>query len=451
MSRIRSRIESALRTLREDPTLQAVLKRMGWLTGSSSGIFVLTAVQGILTGRLLGVEVWGMLGVALSFSLVVGRLLSFRMHEFVTKWVTQFRDEGSDRAATVFKLALLGDVGSALIAFAIVELLAAWGAAQFAHSAEFAWVFRLIGLTIVCQAGQESLIGMLHVNRDFRAQSLIQTGAQAASVAGIAVVFFSGGDIGGVVAMLVGAAALASVLMWWFGLRAARAVLGPGWLRHRLVGMGELRRDLASFAVLGNLSGTLSSVMNDGDLLVLGWLRTPTEVAYYKLAKSLSTIAYMPVTPMAHASYPEFSAAAVAGAWDEFRTLMRRGSKVMALWLVPVSVGLVLVAWPAVALLYGPSFVPAVPTLAILLVGIAIDGILFWTRIALLSMGQPGYPTMVNLWTTGAKYGLAILLVPLGGYLALAGLHSAALAGMNALTARRTLAILKSKEAAAHA
>ena len=125
---------------------------------------------------------------------------------------------------------------------------------------------------------------------------------------------------------------------------------------------------------------------------------------------------------------------------------MRRGSKVMAFWLVPVSVGLVLVGWPAIALLYGQSFVPAVPALAILLVGIVIDGVLFWTRITLLSMGEPGYPTAVNAWMTGAKYALAFLLVPVGGYLMLAALHSLALAGMNALTARRTLSRLRIRE-----
>ena len=447
MNPIRSRLERARRTLREDSTLQAVLKHTGWLTGSNGGIFVLAALQGILTGRLLGVEVWGMLGVALSFSIVTSRLLSFRMHEFVTKWVTEFKGDGTARAATVFKLALFGDVGSALIAFAIVELLAGWGASAFAKNPDFTWAFRCLALTIVFQAGQESLVGILHVAREFRAQSLIQTASQAASLCGVAIVFLAGGGVRGVVWVLVGAAALSSVLIWTFGLRAARTVLAPGWLREKVIGLGELQRELARFAILGNLSGTLSSVMNDGDLLVLGFLRNPVEVGYYKLAKSIAQIAYMPVTPLAHASYPEFSAAAAEGSWVKFRTLIRRGTKVMSLWIIPVCAALALLAWPGIAILYGPSFVPAVPAVAILLVGVGIDGVLFWTRITLLAMGEPGYATVVNLWTTAAKYALAFLLVPVGGYLALAALHSLALAGMNVLTARRTLTRLRVKEA----
>lgn len=447
MNLIRSRIASAYGTLREDHTLRNVLKNTGWLTGSSGMLIVLSAAQGILTARLLGVVVWGMLAVALSFSAVVGRLLSFRMHELVVKWVTRLRGDGTARAVTAFKLALAGDVASALVAFAIVEVLAGWGASVFAKNADFAWVFRFVALTVLLQAGRESLIGILHVNRDFRAQSLVQVGCQSASVCGVAAVYLAGWGIRGVVGVVVGAEALAAVLMWIVGLRAARIVLLDGWTRESVVRLGGFEREMARFAILGNLSGTLSSLMNEGDLLILGFLRNPLEVGYYKLAKSIAQIAYLPEMPLVNASYPEFSAAVATRSWGEFRALMRRGSKVAALWLLPVSVGLIILARPAIATLYGPSFVPAADALAILLVGFNFDGVLFWTRATLLSMGEPGYPTAVNLLVTAVEYAMAFLLVPAGGYLAMAAVHSFAIVGMNLLTARRTLARLRTREA----
>jgi O-antigen/teichoic acid export membrane protein len=150
--------------------------------------------------------------------------------------------------------------------------------------------------------------------------------------------------------------------------------------------------------------------------------------------------------PLIDAAYPEFSAAVATRSWDKFRALMRRGSKVAALWVLPVSVGLVVLSRPAIATLYGPSFLPAAPALAILLVGVSADGVLFWNRVTLLAMGEPGYPTAVNLWTTAAKYALAFLLVPVGGYLALAAVQSLAVVSMNAVTARRTLVRLRVKE-----
>jgi O-antigen/teichoic acid export membrane protein len=446
MNPVRSRLEAARRALRDDATLTAVVKHTGWLTGASGANIVLSALQGILTARLLGVAVWGMLGLAISFSTVLSLLLSFRMREFVVKWVSHFGDDRTGRAATAFKLALAGDFSTALMAFAIVQGLAGWGAYALAKNPDFVWAFRAMALVIVFQAGQESLTGILHVKRDFRVQSLIRVASQAASVCGIAVAYLSGWGIRGVVGILVAAAALTSLLMWTFGLRAARAVLGPGWVRRPLARLGEFRSDMMRFAVLGNLRGTLSSLLNDGDLLVLGYLRNPVEVGYYKLAVSICQIASLPNGPLTDASFPEFSAAVATRSWDRFRSLMRRGSEVAALWAVPVSLGLVALSHPAIAALYGRAFLPAASALAILLVGIIVDVVLFWGGAALLSMGEPGYIAGVALWAVAVKYALAFLLVPTGGYLALAAVQSVVVVGMNLLAARRARSRLRVRE-----
>jgi O-antigen/teichoic acid export membrane protein len=451
MNPVRARIESVRQTLREDGKLRAILRHTGWLTGSSASIVALSAVQGILTARILGVAVWGALGIALSFATVINLLLSFRTHEFVVKWVTQFLEDGTTRAASAFRLALAGDVASALLSLAIVELLARWGASVFARNPEFAWLFRSAGLIIALQAGQETLMGMMHLNRDFRRQGLLQTFTQGVSVCGVAVVYFAGGGVFGVVVVLIGTAALTGVLMWAYGLRAANAVLSRGWIFQKLAGFGDLGREMWRFAVFGNFRGTAVSVMGYGDMLVLGFLRNPTEVGYYKLAKAIAGIANLPNVPLVNATFPELSAAAASESWGEFRSLIRRGSKVATLWMLPVCFGLIVLARPAIALLYGPSFLPAAPALAILLVGVVVDGVLFWGGISLLSLGRPGYLLGINLWVTSAKYALAFILVPSGGYLALAALQSLAVVSMNALSSTGTLATLRAKEAAAHA
>jgi O-antigen/teichoic acid export membrane protein len=451
MGRIRARIEGVRRTLREDGVFRGFLKHTGWLTGSSALIIGLSAVQGVLTARMLGVEVWGMLAVAMGFVEVTNRLLSFRMNEFVVKWVTHLREDGAEKASTAFRLALAADVGSALIAFVIVELLAGWGAAVFAKDPQFAWAFRFVAVILVFQAGQNTLIGMLQVNRDFRAQGMIQTGAMAASVCGMIVVYLAHGGILGVISVLVGAAAFNALLLWILSMRAARVVLLPGWARQRFVRFDGLGREMSRFAILGNLRGTLQSIMNDGDMLILGFLRNPTDVAYYKLAKSIAQIASLPNMPLVGASYPEFASAVATRSWDQFKSLMRRGSKVAALWLLPVSLGLILLARPAIATLYGQSFLPATPILAVLLIGIIVDGILFWTSAALLALGKPGFVAGVAFWATVVKLGLAFLLVPRWGGVALAAAQSIALIGINIGSTRQALVSLHHAESLAHA
>ena len=117
-----------------------------------------------------------------------------------------------------------------------------------------------------------------------------------------------------------------------------------------------------------------------------------------------------------------------------------------ALWVIPVSLGLAALSPFAIRLLYGPSFVPAATALAVLLVGLCFDGVLFWTGAALLSIGEAGYLTGVNLTATLAKLALAFLLVPTGGYVMLAALQSLSLTGSNLLYARRVFAGIRVKE-----
>ena len=451
MSRIRSWIRDAQDALAGDTTLRRVLKNTGWLTGSSGVVIVLSTIQGVLTARLLGVVLWGVLGIAASFAAVIGPLLSFRMNDFVVKWITQFREQDPRLAPTAFKLALAGDIGTAVLSFIVVELLASWGATAFAKNPELVWVFRIVGCTALLQVGRESFIGMLHINRDFHIQSLLQVISQAVSVVGIVVVFVIHGGLLGVVVVVVGVQAITAVLFFIYGLRAANAMLGAGWALTPLERPGEIGREMWHFAIMVNISGTLRTVMNDGDLLILGFLAGPTPVAYYKLAKNICQIAQLPMMPMVNASYPEFSSAAAQGEWVTFRRLIRRGSKVAAAWVIPVSFALVVASPFAIRLLYGPSFVPAVPALAVLLIGFSFDSILFWTGAGLLSMGEAGYVTSVILAATLVKVALAFLLVPTGGYIMLAALQSVTLAAANLLYSRRVFVGIRARELAAAA
>lgn len=439
-------VRSGRDALGEDATLRRILRNTGWLTGSSGVNILLATAQGVLTARLLGIVTWGVLAVALGFVSVVGQLLSFRMNNFVVKWVTQLTEQEQGLAPTAFKLAIAGDVGTAILSFIIVEAAAGWGAVVFAKSPDLVWVFRIVAFNALLQAGRDSFTGMLQVNRDFRVQGIVQVACQAASTTGVAVVFVAGGGIAGVVFVIVGVQALSAVLYGVYGLRAARSVLGAGWIRSPVRHLGEIGRDMMHFAIMVNISATLRTTMNDGDLLILGLLTSPTQVAYYKLAKSICQISALPMMPMVNASFPEFSIAAARRDWGGFRRLMRRGERVAALWVIPVSLGLAAVSPFAIRLLYGSSFVPAATALAVLLVGLCIDGILFWTGAASLSIGEHGYVTRVNLTATLAKLALAFVLVPTGGYVMLASLQSLNVMGSNLFIARRVFARIRLNE-----
>ena len=78
-----------------------------------------------------------------------------------------------------------------------------------------------------------------------------------------------------------------------------------------------------------------------------------------------------------------------------------------------------------IALTYGPEYLPAYPALIILLIGFTFVNILYWNRVALLSLARPVFPTLVNFCGMVMKVALIFLLVPIYGYLAFSALLSA--------------------------
>jgi O-antigen/teichoic acid export membrane protein len=434
--------------MRDDDVLRSMLRGVGWLTSANGLVIVLSIVQGVLTARLLGPTGYGILASGLAFVGLVTKLLSFRMNEFVVKWVIQLRGTSRLQACSAFRLGIAGEAAALFLAFVLVETLSGWAAVTFAKDPDFAGTLRLLGFLALIQLGRESALGILNVDHAFRAMSLVYVAGQVVSLAGVMFVFLGGGGINGVVVAVLAGEAARSIAVWTLGARAARAILGHGWLLAPYVRFGGLGREMLRFVLLTNIGASVGTVGKEGDILVVGLLCSPTSVAYYKLAQSISQMAMLPVMPLATVTYPDYVAAVAQGSWAQLRQRMRQGSKVAAAWLLPISILLAAAAPTAISILYGSDFVPAAPALAILLVGLSVDGILFWTRGVLLALDRPGFLTQLNLGQVLVKLALAFAFVPIGGYLAMAGVQTLVLSGANGLAVRKTLGNLRRREAA---
>src|SRR5512139_3788603 len=126
----------------KNPLLRRVVKNSSYLfstTGVSAGLGML---QGILVARLLGVDGYGIVGVITLFTGVVNNLVSFRMGELVIKYVGEYTEAGDDpRAAAVFKLSALVEMGASVVAFVLLVLLAPLAAQYLAKDPSTAGLF----------------------------------------------------------------------------------------------------------------------------------------------------------------------------------------------------------------------------------------------------------------------------------------------------------------------
>lgn len=399
-----------------NPLMQRVVRNSGYLFTGSTFSAALSMLQSILAARLLGVEVFGVLGTITVFASVVNRLTSFRMGELVVNYVGEFSAQGEPRkAAAAFKAAALAEAVSSLLAYALVVLLAPLGARYLAHDVSYTGLFSIYGVMLLAHLVAESAGGLLQHFDRFRFQAAVQV---AQSVLTLLLIILASLAKAGLEAVVL--AYLAGKVMWaliisvgaW--LEAGRR-WGPGWWRAPLASISGQAGKMARFGISTNLTGTLTLVTRDSEVLWLGALSSPLQVGYYKVTLAILNLLLIPVQPLISTTYREVAREVATRSWENVRYLLRSGSLISGAYSLSAAAGLVLFGrW--VVSLWGSEFLPqSYLALVILLLGVSAVNVFYWNRTVLLPLGMPEYPTKVTLAAAAAKVLAIFMLVPRWG------------------------------------
>jgi O-antigen/teichoic acid export membrane protein len=418
-----ARLRRAWKRIAGDLTVRRTLRNSGWLLGANGITGLLALAQGALLTRALGVGQFGAYAVVTTFVTVVNRVTSFRMNEFVVKYVSDGLGGGDrDHVAAAIKFAMVIEAGASVLAFLVLAALAPLGAAWFVHDPAAARPIRLYSLTVLAMLVAESSVGILQVFGRFRLQALLSALGSAALLAATILAFVLGGRLEAMLVAAVAAGGISWAAMTWAALRVVRGSCGPGWWRVPLRKLGTSRRSALGFALSTNASATLSLVTRDADVLWLSLFRGAAEAGLYRLAFTVASYVVLPVGQLGQAFYPEIAREAARDAWGQFRRLLRRGTAIAAAYVVPTALVVGLFGAPLIRTVYGAAFTPAAPALAFLLAGMGFANVLFWNRPALLSLGRPDYPFKVNLGIAALKIAGVLIVVPAYGYIGNAAL-----------------------------
>ena len=391
-------------------------------TGFSAGIGVL---QGILVARLVSVDGFGVLAIIMTFTNVINNLASFRMHELVVKYVGEYNEQNEpERAAAVFKAAALLEILASLVAFCMIFLLAPLAAQFFAKDSSKTNLFILYGLIVLANLITESSTGLLQIQDRYRRIALLNLSQSIFTLLLTLAAFWVRPDLTGVVLAYLGGKSVSALSLAGSAWMEAARQWGRGWWRARLDLLRPQRGLLLRFAFSTNISATINLVNKDSELLWVSLLRGPVETGYYRLALSLVNFIEMPVAPLPQTTYPELARLASKKDWAGMRAVLRQGSLLAGAFSWIAAAFLVLLGQPLIQL-YGDEFLPAYPALVILLLGSAVANTFYWRRVALLSLGQAGFPARLNSILALLKTAGILVFVPRFGYLASATLLSA--------------------------
>lgn len=432
--------------LLENELLRRIIKNAGYLlsaTGLSAGMSVF---QSIFAARLLGPASFGILGAITQFTSVANRFASFRMNELVVRYVGKYQENGDlPRAAAVFKMAATLEVGGSLIALALIWGLAPLGAQYFAQDANLARWFQLYGLIVVANFIFETASGLLQIFDRFRIIAAATVAQSAITLMLILGIFIAKGDlIAVIIAYMIGKIAHSL----WISIAAiieANRQWSAGWWRVSLRILQPERRSLLTFAFSTNLSSTVSLIAKDSEVLWVSAFLGPVQAGYYKTALALTNLLQLPISPLPKATYPELAREIARRNWENVRYVLRQGSRLAAIYSVPVTLGLIVFGKWILEISYGVEYTPAYPATVVLALGFTFVNIFYWNRVALLSLGRAVFPTMINFIGMIFKVAAIFWLADRFGALAFAGLLVAYYLFTNGAAVLRVIADLRTR------
>ncbi len=409
----------------ENELIQRILKNTGYLFSATGITAAMGMLQSILAGRLLGPATFGILGALTAFTSVINRFASFRMSELVIRYVGYYHENNDpQRAAVVFKIACLMELFGSLIAIILIFWLAPLGAEFFAHDQNLAFWFQIYGSIVFANLIFESSTGLLHIFDRFRLISLINVAQSAVTLLLVVIVFFLNGGLVTVVMAYMSGKIAGSLGISIAALAEARKQWGPGWWRHSFRLLSDEMKSIFTFAFSTNISSTVSLIAKDSEVLWVSAFLGTAPAGYYKTALALTGILNLPVSPLPKVTFPELAREIARKNWDNVRYVLRQGTRLAALYSLPVTLFLVIFGRFVISLTYGDDYLPTYEPLIILLAGFTVMNLLYWNRVALLSLARPVFPTVINLIGMLVKVGLIFVLVPRYGYLAFAVLLS---------------------------
>jgi O-antigen/teichoic acid export membrane protein len=110
----------------------------------------------------------------------------------------------------------------------------------------------------------------------------------------------------------------------------------------------------------------LGAIMINTDMVMLGWLRTPTELGYYGAVQKIILLLYVAPTLIASAVFPLFSRLA-GSANERFRVFFEKSVAASELLAMPLVAGGIALAPAIIKLLFGAQYLPGTTTFVILL------------------------------------------------------------------------------------
>lgn len=231
-------------------------------------------------------------------------------------------------------------------------------------------------------------------------------GAQRLAVSsGVSITMATFGNLGAVAVLAFVSPTIEAFFIWQacVGLIYAATMRWAAW---RIIGrIKEARFDIGKLKQIWRFAVGMSGITLSGlvftqlDKVMLSKMLGLEEFAHYMLATVIVSGLYILIMPMFNVVYPRLSALVVTGDTAKLSDLYRLGTRMLAAVLFPLAMLLVVFSEDLVSIWTGNPDIASIvsPILSLLVIGSALNGVMFFPYALQLAYGKTWIPLTINI------------------------------------------------------
>jgi len=396
-----------------DNPLRRLIKNASMLFGAETIATLISIVQFPLITRLLGPEQYGVWGIVTGWVALVAQFISFRLWETLIKYLSQFMAADDEpRALAMLKLCIWIDFIVAVVTLVVISLSAGLAAGVILKTrVDGADLIRLEALDVFVGLTMSVWVAVLRTFNRFRSLSIYNVVSAIAIFIGWTGVLLVHGGVGGLILVniLIKLGQMLSLAV--LARRDLKARFKGGWLAADLGVLRPQRREISVMLFSMNIDTFRKIVLNNVDVVVLGWLAGPAPAGLYRLAEQLAAYVNRLINPLYDTLYPEVARMYASEGPAAVGALVRRLQRGVLIGLGAVFLGAYLVGPWAIPWIFGAQYAPALPVFYILiLANVWVVGV--WAPSVMLSAGRAKHLTVINTLCSLVMLVLLFTLVP---------------------------------------
>ncbi|WP_128475875.1 flippase [Halorussus pelagicus] len=388
------------------------------------------AASGVLTvvlaRYLLTQEQYGLLGSALAVLGVVQLFTDLGIAKAAARYVTEYRETNPKQVPHVLRTAVIYRLGCVFAVGGLFALLGGY-VAELVGQPEIATLL-VVGTGYIAAHSMFTFSQVLFQGYNQITDSALirAVGSVARLALAAAFVLIIGGAVGALVGYIVG-----------YGLGG---LLGLYLLYRKCYRDEEkaerpeegLKRRVARYSV--PLTATRGANILDKrvDTILVGYFMNPVAVGYYYLSKQVVGFIHSPAASLGFTLSPAYGEHKAGGETDRAAGIYETTLKYILLLYVPAAAGVVIVAEPALSLVFGEKWVGAAPVLQVFAAYVVLQAISYVTGDTLDFLGRARERAIAKGGGSVANFLLNLVMIPAFGVVGAAAAtvitHSAVLA-----------------------